>query len=336
MRANFPVVAVIAVVALVVLAVVLARRDGRAPPEIASGPPAAADAASASAERPSANVTVPRTRDARASFDVVRVAPDGRAVIAGRTAPGAEVTVRAGERVIGTVTADGRGEWVLVPERPLESGAQELGQVVRVPGEAPYTSKEVVVVVVPERAEAGAGPEQAIVLRPAAPGGASELLQGPRGQGGEIAGLALKTADYDEEGHVVLSGEAAPGASVRAYLDNRPIAEGEAGEDGVWRLRPEAPLAPGGQALRIDQLDEEGRVVMRIEVPFERALLTELPLAAGVVIVRSGTNLWRIARAVYGRGYQYTVIFEANRERIRDPDLIYPGQTFTIPEAERR
>ena len=100
--------------------------------------------------------------------------------------------------------------------------------------------------------------------------------------------------------------------------------------------RAEAPLAPGGQALRIDQLDEEGRVVMRIEVPFERALLTELPLAAGVVVVRPGTNLWRIARAVYGRGNQYTMIFEANRERIRDPDLIYPGQTFTIPEVERR
>jgi nucleoid-associated protein YgaU len=331
-RANYPVFAVIAVVALVVLAVVLGRRDDRPPPEIAYQPPEAA-----STESPASNVTVPETRDARASFDVVRVAPDGKAVIAGRTEPGAEVTVRAGERVIGRVTADERGEWVLVPERALESGAQELGQEIRVPGEAPYTSKEIVVVVVPERAEAGAAQEQAIVLRPPAPGGASELLQGPTSrQAGEIAGLALKTADYDAAGHVVLSGEAAPGAKVRAYLDNRPIAAGEAGEDGAWRLRPEAPLAPGGQALRIDQLDEEGRVVMRIEVPFERALLTELPLAAGVVVVRPGTNLWRIARAVYGRGNQYTLIFEANRERIRDPDLIYPGQAFAIPEAKQR
>ena len=62
MRASYPVFAVIAVVALVVLAVVLVRRDGRAPPEIASGPPAAADA-----ERPAANVSVPQTRDPRAS-----------------------------------------------------------------------------------------------------------------------------------------------------------------------------------------------------------------------------------------------------------------------------
>ena len=45
----------------------------------------------------------------------------------------------------------------------------------------------------------------------------------------------------------------------------------------------------------------------------------------------AGNSLWRIARATLGEGIRYTVIYEANRERIRDPNLIYPGQIFSIP-----
>jgi len=51
----------------------------------------------------------------------------------------------------------------------------------------------------------------------------------------------------------------------------------------------------------------------------------------GFIIVQPGNNLWNIARVIYGRGIRYTTIYEANREQIRDPDLIYPGQVFTAP-----
>jgi len=49
-----------------------------------------------------------------------------------------------------------------------------------------------------------------------------------------------------------------------------------------------------------------------------------------VVFVQPGNSLWRIARRNYGRGIQYTVIFEANRAQIGDPSLIYPGQVLHI------
>ena len=55
--------------------------------------------------------------------------------------------------------------------------------------------------------------------------------------------------------------------------------------------------------------------------------------ATGKAIIRSGDNLWTIARRVYGSGYRYTQIYGANREQIRDPDLIYPGQVFDLPEV---
>jgi len=54
--------------------------------------------------------------------------------------------------------------------------------------------------------------------------------------------------------------------------------------------------------------------------------------AAGKAIIRRGDNLWTIARRVYGRGIRYTTIYEANTGQIRDPDRIYPGQIFALPE----
>ncbi|MGI9402453.1 MAG: Ig-like domain-containing protein [Rhizobiaceae bacterium] len=52
------------------------------------------------------------------------------------------------------------------------------------------------------------------------------------------------------------------------------------------------------------------------------------------VIIRRGDNLWRISRRMLGRGIQYTVIYEANRDQIQDPDLIFPGQVFDVPGGE--
>ncbi|WP_226341126.1 LysM peptidoglycan-binding domain-containing protein [Gemmobacter serpentinus] len=50
------------------------------------------------------------------------------------------------------------------------------------------------------------------------------------------------------------------------------------------------------------------------------------------VTVQPGFTLWRIARENFGDGVMYVKVFEANKAQIRNPDLIYPGQVFTIPQ----
>lgn len=47
--------------------------------------------------------------------------------------------------------------------------------------------------------------------------------------------------------------------------------------------------------------------------------------------VKKGDSLWKIAANTLGNGTKHTEIFEANREVIRDPDLIFPGQKLRIP-----
>ena len=50
--------------------------------------------------------------------------------------------------------------------------------------------------------------------------------------------------------------------------------------------------------------------------------------------IKSGDSLWKIAQEFYGDGNKYQKIFEANKEVIKNPDLIYPGQTLRIPKIK--
>jgi len=90
------------------------------------------------------------------SFDVVRINPQGDAVIAGRAAPDAQVHVFDGDREIGSVTADQRGQWVLLPSEPLPSGRQELSLLTQPPGAPALRSDKVVVQVAPSQRVAAA------------------------------------------------------------------------------------------------------------------------------------------------------------------------------------
>lgn len=272
------------------------------------------------------------------TFDIVRVGPTGDAVIAGRAAPGAVVTVRDGDKELGTVQADERGEWVLLPSEPLAGGTHELSVTATLAEEAPLESEQVVVLAVPERKEgaaAGEGEQALAVLVPREGSGASRVLQLP--EGGELEpteGLTLDTLNYTDEGVVTMAGRTRPGTSINAYLNNEFIGNAPSDEKGRWEMTPERKVSPGLYTLRLDQIDEEGKVTARIETPFVQAGPEEFagPLQTALVVVQPGNSLWRIARRTYGGGRHYTIIFEANRDQIRDPDLIYPGQIFALPD----
>jgi nucleoid-associated protein YgaU len=155
-------------------------------------------------------------------------------------------------------------------------------------------------------------------------------------QGRPPGGVSIDVVDYGQAGDVSFAGRAGPGAAVRLYLDGRHLGDTQADASGRWTLAPEAPIEPGRtQALRADQVGADGRVTARVELPFQRADTPPEGLREGSVIVQPGNSLWRIARRTYGRGIRYTLIFEANRDQIRNPDLIFPGQVFVLPNAER-
>jgi len=260
------------------------------------------------------------------SFDVVRVDETGNVVIAGRAPAGCVVIVRDGETEIGRVTADRSGEWVLVPEGALAAGERQLMLISQCDGAAPVRAERVIALVVPENK----GPVLAVAV-PQDGAGKTEILQRPLL---DTTSATVGAIDYDANGNTKLTGIAAPNSTVQVYLDNELVGTVTADEQGVWSLTLDRRVSPGSYTLRVDQVDDTGVVVARSEIPFVRAdPLRALP-AGKVVTIQPGDHLWRIARLNYGAGIRYTLIFDANKDLIRDPDLIYPGQVFTIPLAK--
>lgn len=290
-------------------------------------PPAPTRAASSG---PTAPALTPQAGPTRPSFDVVRVSPTGEAVIAGRAAPDSTVAILSGDKEIGRVVADGRGEWVFVPVEPLAPGAHELRLRVEGPGGTAVVSERNVAIVVPERGR-GTGGGPLVALLPAEGAGPATLLQVPGGGTGGPR-VSIDAIDYADSGGVIVAGRGSPGSSVRLYADNRPVGTAQVGPDGRWRI--DIPqMGEGNYTLRVDELGPQGRVTARAETPFQRARVPAPGPGEQLVVVQPGNSLWRISRRVYGEGLRYTAIFDANREQIRNPDLIYPGQVFAVPRT---
>ena len=261
------------------------------------------------------------------SLDIVRVAPGGEAVIAGGGPANARITLLLNGQGHARAIADDRGDWQL--ETVLPVGPAQLSLLARLVDGREAASAQSVVVDVPE----GEVETPLVVLRQE--GRPSRILQEPeRPQAREPGGLALRVLDYSEDGGLILSGTGVAGAAVLFYLDNSLLGETRIGTDGAWTFRAAGDaVAPGLHLLRLDRLDADGNVADRIEEPFEQAdPETIANLKPGEVIVQPGNSLWRISRRIYGKGIDYTVIYLANAEQIRDPDLIYPGQVFAIPQ----
>jgi nucleoid-associated protein YgaU len=278
------------------------------------------------------------------TFDIVRVHPSGGVVIAGRGEPGSTVEVLVDGMSIGTVTADERGEWVLVPQAPLPEGDHAITLADRTLGMSPLAGEETVVVMVPAAASeeaTGQGAAQALVLlTPSDDVSVSTVLQAPTSAASaesaaagatETASLRIDSVDYDESGTVSIGGGAPAGARVTVYVDDRTIGTAVADADGRWRITPAEPVSEGEHRLRADHVASDGTVLARAETPFTRAAVELAAFRGGTVVVQPGNSLWRIARRTYGHGIRYTLIFEANRSQIADPDLIYPGQVFLLP-----
>lgn len=261
------------------------------------------------------------------SFDIVKVDPSGHAVIAGRAAPGAKVVVLDGDKSLGQVTADNRGEWVLVPTDPMTPGERQLTLEATDPATDAKTKSNdtVALAVAPPNPAAGSG-TVAVLL----PGNASQPAQALQTPNGRDGSLSLDTAEYNAKGELMLSGHATPGANLRLYAENQPLGNVTADAQGKWSLVSPRPQNAGKIELRVDRLAADGSVAQRIAEPFEPP---SGAVQTGQYTVQPGNSLWVIARKAYGAGTQFTVIFGANKGHIRDPNLIYPGQVFIVPKS---
>ncbi len=402
-----------------------------APSETADTPSAAAQAPEETAEAPEAAPDDPAadTADTQAddgaetvatespapltapSFDVVRAAPDGSVVIAGRGMPGSVVTILLDGAPAMEVTVGASGEFVSFLDVTYDSAPRVLSLLARRDDEEAISDEDIILAPRPtalaqaEPQEDPSAPAETAATgtadaaedttdeastdpaptgttagetstsdtaesettppseSPPAPTAGTDAPQQPaiavlRSDSSGVRviqpaepardtdQIVLDTIGYSPEGDVLLSGRSAANSALRIYLNNSAIADLSSDGDGRWQTRL-TDVAPGIYTLRLDALDADGAVISRLETPFKResaetlAAATEAPEPDEApeapppvtqVTVQTGDTLWAISRERYGDGLLYVRVFEANSDSIRDPDLIYPGQVFTIPE----
>lgn len=259
-------------------------------------------------------------------FDTVRVDAGGNAVIAGRAAPGDSVTITANGKTIGTVTADKSGSFAFVTSKPLPPGGENLALTSVGKSGQVLASARSVMVSVPRAPSEGA----LAVLT----GGTNRPSRVLSGQGPKPGTLGLGSVDYDGSGNAEMAGTAKPGAIVSLFIANSSggttkLGTAIAHANGRWTMRTRhLPAQPG--TFRLETTTLGGKILSSLKTAFApRRVASVLP--GDVVIVR-GQNLWLIAHKLYGAGIDYTMIYRANEGSIHDPNLIYPGQRFTVPK----
>lgn len=111
-----------------------------------------------------------------------------------------------------------------------------------------------------------------------------------------------------------------------------------AGGTGIWgnftaSIKTGVPPTPQGTLEVFEFSAKDGSEINKVVRPivFGRALRNPY-LGFAVHTVAAGDTLSAIANEFYGDPAKFTIIFEANRNQISDPDLIFPGQDLRIPQ----
>ena len=307
----------------------------------------------------------PDSGDGVPAFDIARIEPTGEAVIAGRATPGATVELLRNGELHDRAVADQSGQFVMVPPR-LPSGTYDLTLRSKQPDGKQATSKQSVAVALePKQTDrpvvALMTPDKPTVVlsQPAAPNSAAGAVvvetveiepsgkfhvSGRAGSGAAVrlylndSFIAPVTAGTDGRFAITINEGVAPG-SYRVRLD-----EVES-NSGAVRARAEVPFnvpdavvtgsvptqataskRPDLAAAQQPRLAAAGATVLPDGSPSP----VVVPKIATTTVSR-GDSLWRISRFTYGAGTRYAVIYKANREQIRNPNLIHPGQIFVLP-----
>ncbi|NGM46814.1 LysM peptidoglycan-binding domain-containing protein [Rhodobacter sp. SGA-6-6] len=251
------------------------------------------------------------------SIDTISYTASGAVQLGGRGQPGAFLRFYLDNAPLQTVLIPDGGQWFTtlkeVPPGLYVLRADQLDDAGKVTGrfETPFKRETLEAL-----AAAAASPRVTEAAPEATP--AAEAEAAPEG--------AVAVADAGEAGvrpeQAETPAEAAP--------EQPEVAEAEPAEAAPPPEEPEPPQT--AEAAPTPEPAPETVAISEPE-PAPEPVTAPPPPAPVTVTVQPGHTLWAIAKGELGEGILYVQVYEANRDAIRDPDLIYPGQVFTIPSG---
>ena len=280
--------------------------------------------------------------------DILRVDESGITIIAGSGDPSTTVEAKINNQTIGKSEVNKDGEFVITGEVSSSDQPQELKIITK--EEKEEKTKKIVSKEPVENEEDWVYETKSFIILPGLIKNNNEnemqkerlddvrifevqqtdILLKEEFKNINVEKLTLDRIKYSENGTAILYGRARTDMNVMVYLNNEFKMKTIPGKDGSWDVDL-GIIPPGIYKLRIDETTINGDVKFRIETPFKqetKELLDKMFTKA--ITVQPGNSLWRIARRIYGKGIMYLDIYNKNSHLIKDPDLIYPGQIFSL------
>ena len=273
-------------------------------------------------------------------LEVIRVRPDGSLVIAGKGLPNSKVEIISGSKVIAVTTSDKIGDFVAVPEKQLESGEYFLS--------FRQTTKDKKVIIANKSVAinvTGAKNDIPIVAIIDSEGKlGAKVIQAPGlDSNKEISKeekniiedqrdpyIAILAITHDTKvGQLVLSGRAHNGVQINAGFTGKETSSTKIIND-EWNLSIPGKLIAGKQKIFAVLLGKDGKVLSENSIIISGKIIQNAN-GKTFVVVQKGDALWNIAYQRLGVGNRYIDIVKLNKNKITNPDLIYPKQLFIIP-----
>ena len=261
------------------------------------------------------------------NFDVIRITPQGDTVMAGTTEPNIKIEIFDGQNKIDSVFSDPNGEWIWISDVPLANGLKRFSLKHTNKNGNIFTSDQNVIVYLEQNKT-----RSPTVLRYRESNIAYlELLNKEK----LMNGIAFDFFDFSPSGELIISGRTLPNNLVKLYESDVIKSEELSDSDGVWKFNQNFNSSKDYK-LKVTTLINNKEVNLNLPSPKDNLEFQARLNDQNKVIVEPGNSLWRIARKKLGGGVYYTEIYENNKKIIQNPDLIFPGQVFNLPNLIKR
>ena len=274
-------------------------------------------------------------------LEVVRVRPDGSLVVAGKGLPNSKIEIISNAEVIAITTSDKIGDFVAVPQKQLKSGEYFLSfRQTTEDNNVVIANKSVainvtgkkddvpIVAIVDSQGKLGAKVIQAPGLEKQEQ--SIKITKQINSKTIEEPQIKILAITHDSKvGQLVLSGIAYNGVQVNAGFTGKETSSTKIIND-EWTLSIPGKLIAGKQKVFAVLLGKNGKVLSENSIIISGKSV-ENANGKTLIIVQKGDALWNIAYQRLGLGNRYIDIVELNKDKIKNPDLIYPKQLFIIP-----
>ena len=258
------------------------------------------------------------------TFDIVRISKTGDIVIAGKSEPNQTIELLDGEEIIAEVFSDENGEWIWVSELTINSGIKKFKLQYKNNLNKSSISDQTVIILVDN--ESNSVPKVARVFSSDVEN--IDMLNLEKLNDA----ITLDVLSYSPPGLIILSGRTISNTEIEILKSAEVLGKTKSNENGVWKFIINKNDYANEEISIKTTISGETLIITYDQAEIRKRFRnTNFEFYDDRIIVQKGNSLWRIARKTLGGGIFYTEIYKNNLAKIKNPNIIYPGQVFNIP-----